>query len=230
MAADSDDGFVTVNLDDEYEECDICHQTTNEAIIHVTLDDLFTIYEGSYDKHYGRVTKTHQVCLDRWSDIIRRNLKWNGGGRIQPYRDEDGDVRTTNSNTIIKNFMNIVEEPSIHTEKDYKLINHRSSTRDTWSENNFQKISKNSDDKSSFKVARRKNSQELNESTDKQILSWINELQSMINDTSKILVEQLQLRDRYIQELSGQKSLIAQLIKRQKDPTLKQWTNKPPNN
>ena len=78
-----DDGFVTIDLGDDLEECDICHQATEEAIVYVRLDKLFTIFEGSYEKHSERLTKTHQICLDRWSDIIKRNLMLTNSNKNQ---------------------------------------------------------------------------------------------------------------------------------------------------
>lgn len=113
-----DDQFVTIDLDDEFEECDICHQATVEAIVHVVLDDLFTIYDGSYEKRSGRPTKAHQVCLDRWSDIIRRNLK------------------SSKNQTLVKNYINGTSTTT--NQKNYRID--RSPHRTTNYTNDYMNI------------------------------------------------------------------------------------------
>lgn len=71
---DADESFVSIDLNDDNEECDICHQSTDEPIVHVVLSDKYLRFEGSCER-YGTVTRAHQICLDKWSEIIERNLK-----------------------------------------------------------------------------------------------------------------------------------------------------------
>lgn len=72
---DADESFVSIDLNEDKEECDICHQCTDEPIVQVVLSDEFLRFEGSCNR-YGPVTRSHQICLDKWSEIIERNLKF----------------------------------------------------------------------------------------------------------------------------------------------------------
>ena len=82
----SDSEFVSVDLNDDHVECDICHQATDERVVEVILSDTFTLFEGSYDKYSSGVTKVHKQCLKRWSDIIERNIVYSSNRSSSPSR------------------------------------------------------------------------------------------------------------------------------------------------
>ena len=82
----SDSEFVSVDLNDDRIECDICHQATDEKVVEVILSDTFTLFEGSYDKYSSGVTKVHKQCLERWSDIIERNIAYSSNRSSSPSR------------------------------------------------------------------------------------------------------------------------------------------------
>ena len=71
----NDSSFVSIDLNDDKNECEICHQTTEEPIVNVVLSDEFLKYEKSIERCGGTLTKAHQICLDRWSEVIERNLR-----------------------------------------------------------------------------------------------------------------------------------------------------------
>lgn len=88
---DNDESFVSIDLNDDKNECDICHQETQEPIVTVMLRDEFLKFERSFERTGDSLTKAHQICLDRWSSIIERNLQYNK-------KCDDDDFSRTNNN------------------------------------------------------------------------------------------------------------------------------------
>ena len=87
----NDASFVSIDLNEDKNECDICHQITEEPIVNVMLSDRYLKFEGSLKRIGDSLTKAHEICLGRWSDVIERNLSnnsnsanmYNGKSNIQ---------------------------------------------------------------------------------------------------------------------------------------------------
>ena len=71
----NDASFVSIDLNDDKNECDICHQATEERTVNVMLSDEYLKFEGSLNRKCGSLTKAHEICLERWSEVIERNLE-----------------------------------------------------------------------------------------------------------------------------------------------------------
>ena len=73
----NDASFVSIDLNDDKNECDICHQVTKEPTLSVMLSDEYLKFEGSLKRTGDSLTKAHEICLERWCEIIERNLDSN---------------------------------------------------------------------------------------------------------------------------------------------------------
>jgi len=116
---DNDESFVSIDLNDDNNVCDICHQDTVEPIVTVMLRDEFLKFERSFERTGDSLTKAHQICIDRWSDIIERNLQFN-----KKSGDND-DISRTNfidSNKFLKSIdkTNTINDVDL-MEKDRRL-------------------------------------------------------------------------------------------------------------
>jgi len=259
----NEDEFVSIDLNDDHEECDICHQITDEKIVKVILSDEFTLFEGSYDKHCGGLTKAHQLCLKRWADIIARNIQFSTNRTNSPSSfNEHSSARSSptrtgsplineksylsNSPTLNKTINNL-EEDSIqdnekdnrqHTEeavlKDDDLFNknHQLNCENSAKNNNINNskgsaIDINTSDLDTQFSTYGCNDGKINTYTKlkqseitplevETIKDIVENLNNLISEFSVTLVDELQLRDRLLQEISAQKSAIEQLVGLQK--------------
>ena len=136
---DTDESFVSIDLNENEDECEICHQRTEEHILCVLLSDEFVKFEGSFERTGEKLTRAHQVCLDRWSEIIERDLKYNNtkskqlttnNENIQSNEDKRGSIIEDRKEKILvaenldvetKEYENIKDDlrihPSIHPQK-----------------------------------------------------------------------------------------------------------------
>lgn len=86
----NDASFVSIDLNDDKNECDICHQVTEEPTVSVMLSDEYLKFEGSLKRTGDSLTKAHEICLERWSEVIERNLD---------NSNTTNDIYNENSNT-----------------------------------------------------------------------------------------------------------------------------------
>ena len=85
--------FVSIDLNEDKNECDICHQTTEESIANVMLSDKYLKFEGSLIRNGARLTKAHHICLERWSEVIERNIT-----SLENMNIDESATKTTTSN------------------------------------------------------------------------------------------------------------------------------------
>lgn len=191
---DDEEGFVSIDLEDEFEECDICHQATDEKIVNVILSDEFTQFEGSHEKHCGTLTKAHQICLNKWSDIIQRNLDYSK-------RNNSPDIR---------------ERTILHQKTENHIKNENLIEPNTFMEHaNIDDVFESSQDLLEVSYES-KSKEQLSAMCSADVKDLLSQLDKIATETSYTLVKELQIRDRLHQEISGQKSLIAQLVKMEK--------------
>ena len=131
----SDSEFVSVDLNDDRVECDICHQATDEKVVEVILSDTFTLFEGSYDKYSSGVTKVHKQCLKRWSDIIERNILYSSNRSSSPSRC-DSPVEGRNTPEATKK---VVKENNCSEIKENNSSKIKSHEQENKNQNNCRK-------------------------------------------------------------------------------------------
>ncbi|XP_065643739.1 uncharacterized protein LOC100212364 isoform X2 [Hydra vulgaris] len=191
------ESFVSVDLNDN-KKCEICHQITNEQIVSVILNDEFTTFEGSQSKHIGCVTMAHHYCLKKWADIIERNLK--SSYKIKSNQNIYNDKCNIAS---VKNY--ITENKTICQTECVKQSNQ-------FSLKTSKSLYKNYTNEANENISRNNYKKELIKMNCTQLNHLLKELVSLVEESSMMLVSELQLKDKLIQEIGCQYLLISQLI------------------
>lgn len=96
---DGDESFVSIDLNDN-DECEICHQRTKEHIVWAIHSDEFLRLESSFEKSSEKLTKAHQICLDRLSEKIEKKLKYHNENakNSKEVKERETNISSTSSN------------------------------------------------------------------------------------------------------------------------------------
>ncbi|XP_066936100.1 uncharacterized protein [Clytia hemisphaerica] len=209
----NDSSFVSIDLNDDKNECEICHQTTEEPIVNVVLSDEFLKYEKSIERcgSGGAFTKAHQICLDRWSEVIERNLKIEDS-KSSPPKDDSSFVQRIKTTTNRQNMSHDII--ATHNTTNKTLTEIPAEINQSCSCPSFE--SRNNDYQKFQCKNKRDNSSSVELMKLEEIKKLLEKLENFVTGTSNELVEQLQLRDKLSHEISGQKAVIAQLVQLQK--------------
>ncbi|XP_002168923.1 uncharacterized protein LOC100212364 isoform X1 [Hydra vulgaris] len=207
------ESFVSVDLNDN-NKCEICHQITNEQIVSVILNDEFTTFEGSQSKHIGRITMAHHYCLKKWADIIERNLKssykkktnqsiYNDNSNIASVKNYITESKTICQTECIKQSNQFSLKASKNNYKNYT-----NEANGNISRNNYKNYTNEADEN----ISRNNYKNELLKMNCTELNHLLKQLVSLVEESSMVLVSELQLKDKLTQEIGCQYLLISQLI------------------